>query len=272
MKFLLWWAGLRGAVAYSLALSVPFGRRPDDPIPEFCDINICSQNLSYFNLSQVNQTLQQEFHYRRCWEATVTTTISVIFLTLFGFGATTAGLLKLLKLSGDEIQPKGKFLKRVTLHPTWVESRLLAFDRTFIIPLISSTEKRRYYYKIDPQTGYAVPDTSTRITFDAKRDVAEEMLTTETLIQNKSSLELQRISVELQRVSFELHRATREKNKNGDTDDTTVVVESENTTRATSTNDRSDVVDDGVSVQAQDLAQTSLIPRVSSDEDESSSS
>ncbi|KAJ6249921.1 hypothetical protein M0813_16604 [Anaeramoeba flamelloides] len=94
-QFVMWFAGLRGAIAFCLSLYV---------------------------------------HHEK-GHIIMTTTLSVVFFTVFVFGGLTQPLLKKLDLVGkDEEPPKSKSTKNKT-------NKWLEFDRKFIKPFLTNRKK-----------------------------------------------------------------------------------------------------------------------------------
>jgi NhaP-type Na+/H+ or K+/H+ antiporter len=109
MQTLLAWSGLRGAVAYTLSLQTPKGfdfsveditRRKYSIVEEEIYLN-CTCDASVIPLHEKARLERiYDVHSQQ-----VTTTLSIIFLTIFLFGSTTSPLLKFLGLSGDHNNP-----------------------------------------------------------------------------------------------------------------------------------------------------------------------
>jgi len=137
--------GLRGAVAYSLAAGTST-YEPSDVIS-----NTTNQTSTGSNVS----------------EYLVTTTHSVVIVTIFLLGSTTAPMLKLLKLSGDHVKNVRENLKKDLLrakrHSKWTN-----FDKKWLIPFFSKAEGRAK--KLEK-----ILDTEVSLSPQLVRDVMVEM-------------------------------------------------------------------------------------------------
>ncbi|KAJ3450975.1 sodium/hydrogen exchanger [Anaeramoeba flamelloides] len=94
-QFVMWFAGLRGAIAFCLSLYVHHGKG----------------------------------------HIIMTTTLCVVFFTVFVFGGLTQPLLKKMDLVGKDEEPP------VSKNPKNKTNRWLAFDRKFIKPLLTNRKK-----------------------------------------------------------------------------------------------------------------------------------
>lgn len=150
MKVVLVWAGLRGAVAYSLALSLPSGfdfKDASDYLNSSIVIHTSVINCSCDDSFISNATMeiaQRAFDVRHY---ILTTTLSVILFTIFVFGTTTAPLLKFTKLAGDDVEkvetPEGKVEDVADIYRAKpLENVFKRVDHTYLIPFFSTIEGR----------------------------------------------------------------------------------------------------------------------------------
>jgi NhaP-type Na+/H+ or K+/H+ antiporter len=109
MQLLLAWSGLRGAVAFTLSLQTPKGFDFEPPTDIHRTHYDLSQSLSLnctCDTTPVTPELQNELQRQSDVHAfTVTTTLVIVFATIFLFGGLTSPLLNWLALAGEENVP-----------------------------------------------------------------------------------------------------------------------------------------------------------------------
>jgi len=166
MQIMMWSASLRGAIAYSLAMTIAYElqkliaehlaslHRSNGPVG--------NGNLTDFNGTLYNSTLAvpiskngtsplfrpYEFvvsgrGFTSDFRQTITTTHTVIIMTLLLFGVATAPLLQFLKLAGDNVDSTMTTLKTVYLRRKKLETGWLKLDRKYFIPFFSTVENRK---------------------------------------------------------------------------------------------------------------------------------
>eukprot|EP01124_Arcella_intermedia_P007623 TRINITY_DN1469_c0_g1_i5.p1 TRINITY_DN1469_c0_g1~~TRINITY_DN1469_c0_g1_i5.p1 ORF type:complete len:362 (-),score=70.36 TRINITY_DN1469_c0_g1_i5:75-1049(-) len=144
MQLIMWWAGLRGAVAYSLAVGIQ-----------------SYQSFSHSNLTETDLVGGEEME-QLAYEEMVTTTHSIVIFTILCLGCTTAPLLKKVELAGDHVKNVRENLKKDYLQAK-SHSKWTLFDARWLIPFFSKLEGRekkldKMVVKESPNAPNFVPD------------------------------------------------------------------------------------------------------------------
>src|SRR5262249_42097491 len=129
MQLVMAWSGLRGAVAYALASTVPQQPAlspPGDGANSSLAMNVTSadSNATSSSADAVTST-----------DVIVATTHAVIIFTTLVIGGSIGSLLTRLRLSNVPLEPRD--FKRRYLHPRAIEEKFGSFDKRFMIPTFS---------------------------------------------------------------------------------------------------------------------------------------
>jgi len=150
MQIMMWFSGLRGAVAYSLAMTVRYEFQAASASIATNGITGNSTNSHGIPIPASDQvpdeTLLFGYSDKSVSSAEVnqiiTTSHTIIIATVLVFGLTAEPLLKCLKLTGEDFDHQSTIVKHTKLRVKPLEAFWRNFDRNYLVPVFSNPKNR----------------------------------------------------------------------------------------------------------------------------------